>query len=353
MIHKNTKIVATIGPATENEDVMTELAERGMNIIRLNMSHGDHAEHEAKITTARNIIKNTGMKIEILQDLSGPKIRTGEFYQERVTLEAGKEFIFTAEPCIGNESRAYITYPGLYKEVAPGTRIMVDDGEKEMKVVEVRGTDIVTEIIHGGETKGRRGVNIVGANLTISSITEKDKKDLELGVAHKVDYMALSFVRKAADIEELRGILKEKGVPEIKIIAKIETPEAVENIEAITEAADGVMVARGDLAIEIGHENVPGVQKMMIKLANEKGKFAIAATQMLESMIQNPVPTRAEVSDIANAVFDGADAVMLSEETTLGKYPLEAVSMMAKVAVKAESELSLWGRRGGRTGSKE
>lgn len=345
MQDKKTKIVATIGPVTESEEMLGKLLRAGLSIIRLNMSHGDHAEHEAKIVNARKASKTTGLAVEILQDLSGPKIRTGEFYQERVVLEKGKEFIFTAEPCIGDETKAYITYPGLYAEVVSGTRIMVDDGKKEMLVKEVRGTDIVTEIIHGGETKGRRGVNIVGADLKISSITDKDRADLELGAAHKVDWMALSFVRKAEDIHELRRILEEKGVPEIRIVAKIETPQAIENIDAIIEAADAIMVARGDLAIEIGYEFVPAAQKMMIEKANKAGKFAITATQMLESMIQNPVPTRAEVSDIANAVFDGTDAVMLSEETTLGKYPLEAVSMMARVAAEAEKHLGEWGRR--------
>lgn len=345
MIQKKTKIVATIGPVTESVEKLSELANVGLNICRMNMSHGDIAEQRAKMINVREAAQKTGVQLEVLQDLAGPKIRTGEFYKEKVVLEAGSKFIFTAEPCVGDETKAYITYPNLYKELVPGSMIMVDDGKKKMKVLEINGTDIVTEIIVGGETKGRRGVNIVGADLKISSITEKDRADLLLGVEQKVEYMALSFVRKAEDVIELRSILNDLGASNIKIVSKIETPQALEHLDSIIEASDGLMVARGDLAIEIGYEFVPAAQKTIIKKSNEAGKFVITATQVLESMINSPVPTRAEVSDIANAIFDGTDAVMLSEETTLGAHPIATVEMMARVAVQAEKDFAVWGRK--------
>lgn len=328
---KKTKIVATIGPSTESVEMLTKLVEAGLNVARLNMSHGDHAEHAAKIKNIRTVEKKTGQPLPILLDLSGPKIRTGEYSTERITLVAGKKVIVTTEKVVGSEKRFTIHYPKLTEEVTRGSVIMLDDGKKKLVVEKIEGTEITCKVVVGGELKPRRGVNIPGAYLSVSSITAKDKKDLAFGIEHGVDFVALSFVRTAKDVLDLRKLLK-KAPKYIPIIAKIETQEAIDHLEDILDAADGAMVARGDLAIEVPTEMVPVYQKHIIELCNELGKPVITATQMLESMIHSPVPTRAEVSDIANAIYDGTDAVMLSEESTLGEFPIEAVTMMTRVA---------------------
>ncbi len=333
---KKTKIVATIGPATTSVEMLSKLLKAGMNVIRLNFSHGDFAEHQEKLDNFKKAMTATGMNGAILQDLSGPKIRLGEFYQERVNLKAGDTITITTEKVVGDEKKVSINYPLFAKEVKIGDQVMVDDGKKRFQVVSVKGNEVLCKIIVGGETKGRRGVNLPDSDISVSSLTEKDKKDLEFGIKNKVDFFAFSFVRTPEDVNELRDILNKKK-SKAKIIAKIETPQAVKNIDAILELCDGLMVARGDLAIEVPAERVPMIQKMLIKKCNDAGKIVITATQMLESMIKSPVPTRAEVSDVANAILDGTDAVMLSEETTLGSYPVEAVSMMSKVALDVES----------------
>lgn len=336
---KKTKIVATIGPVTANEKMLTELVKAGMNVVRMNFSHGDFAEHQPKVDLARKVSKKLGMPVGLLQDLSGPKFRIGEFYQERVQLKAGELITLTPEKIVGDEKRVHINYPTLAEELKPGNLVMVDDGKKKFEVVEIKGKDVVCKILVGGDTKGRRGVNLPGAYLKVSSLTDKDKKDLEFGIKNKVDFVAFSFVRRPEDVIELRELLK-KGKSDAMIISKIETQEAVENFDAILELSDGIMVARGDLAVEIPAEDVPMVQKMIIKKCNKSGKPVITATQMLESMIKSPVPTRAEVSDIANAILDGTDAVMLSEETTLGEHPVEAVKVMTRVAQRIERDRS-------------
>jgi pyruvate kinase len=333
---KKTKIVATIGPVTTSEAMLTKLVKSGLNVMRLNFSHGDFAEHQEKVDNLRKVTEKLGTPVAILQDLSGPKIRIGEFYKERVILKEGDEFVLTTEKCVGDEHRASINYPKLPQEIKPGAFIMVDDGKKKLEVLSIKGNEIKTRIIVGGETKGRRGVNLPGTDLSISSLTAKDRKDIEFGVKNQVDFVALSFVRRASDVHELRRILEKKGLP-AQIIVKIETTQAIDNLEEIIRATDAVMVARGDLAVEVPMEQVPLLQKRMVQMARELGKPVIVATQMLESMINAPVPTRAEVNDIANAILDGADAVMLSEETTLGKFPLEAVSTMAKIALEVEA----------------
>ncbi|NTW45838.1 MAG: pyruvate kinase [Candidatus Moranbacteria bacterium] len=333
---KKTKIVATIGPATTSEAVLTKLVKSGLNVMRLNFSHGDFAEHQEKVDNLRKVTEKLGTPVAVLQDLSGPKIRIGDFYKERVILKEGDEFVLTTEKCVGDEHRAYINYPKLPAEIEVGRFIMVDDGKKKLQVLSVKGNEIRTKIIVGGETKGRRGVNLPGTDLSISSLTAKDKKDIEFGVKNRVDFMALSFVRRASDVHELRRILEKKGLP-AQIVVKLETTQAMDNLEEIIRATDAVMVARGDLAVEVPAEQVPLLQKRIVQMSRELGKPVIVATQMLESMINSPVPTRAEVSDVANAILDGADAVMLSEETTLGKYPVEAVSMMSKVAMEVEA----------------
>ncbi len=335
---KKTKIVATIGPVTESKEAFTRILKAGVNVARINMSHGTYDEQSKKIKNIKAASKKENIPVAILLDLCGPKIRIGDFKNGPVELIAGQELILTGEQCEGDVTRVHFNYPHIATDIKPGMILMVDDGKKKLEVVKVKGLDIYTKVIIGGTTKGRRGVNIPGAYLSIDALTAKDKKDLVFGLEQGVDFVALSFVRTAGDIEVLRKLLK-KYNSSAQIVAKIETEEAIENIDAIIKATDVIMVARGDLAIEVGPEKVPSYQKQMIRKCNEAGKPVIVATQMLESMITTAVPTRAEVSDVANAIFDGADAVMLSEETTLGKYPLEAVEMMSGIAIRTEAEI--------------
>jgi pyruvate kinase len=340
---KKTKIVCTIGPATESVEKLTALANAGMNVMRLNFSHGDFKEHAMRVTNLKKVIAATGKPIAIMQDLGGPKIRIGEFKNGLIVLKEGQTFTLTtneAEKLTGDENRVWINYPLFPKEVSVGGQVLLHDGKKHLEIKSIKGNDVVCKVIVGGEIKSKRGVNLPGAHLSISSITEKDRKDLEFGIKNKVDYIALSFVRRPEDIIELREILK-KAKSNASIIAKIETPEALENIDAIINLTDAIMIARGDLAIEIPAEDVPVAQKMLIKKCNALGKPIITATQMLESMIKSPIPTRAEVSDVANAIMDGTDAIMLSEETTLGDYPVESVAMMTRIALKVENESRL------------
>lgn len=337
---RKTKIVATIGPRSEKPERFAELLHAGINVARTNMSHDDQAVHQARIDTIRAVSKEEGMPIAILQDLSGPKIRIGDFEDGSIELIPGHEFILSGTKASGNAYKVYFNYPNIDTDIKPGQLLMIDDGRRKLRVDKVENGDIYTTILVGGVIKSRRGVNIPNAFLSISAITEKDKSDLAFGIKAGVDYVALSFVRTAKDIEELRALIKSHGGNQM-IIAKIETPEAVEKIDEIIEAVDGIMVARGDLAIEIGHAKVPAVQKMLIRKCNEAGKPVIVATQMLESMIAAPVPTRAEVSDIAHSVYDGADAVMLSEESALGENALEAVTIMVETIVETERDMGI------------
>ncbi len=334
---KKTKIVATIGPVSENEKTMTEMVKSGMNVARLNFSHGDYKEHGHRIRLARKVSKKLSTPIAVLQDLSGPKIRIGEFYKERIVLNPGQMFTLTVKKCVGDEKKVFVNYKNLPKELKKGSIVLLDDGKKKLRVLKISGDDIHCRVQVGGETKGKRGVNLPGAYLKISSITKKDKKDLDFGIKNNVDFVALSFVRRPEDISDLRKILRSKK-SDAGIIAKIETAEAIENLDKIIELSDGIMVARGDLAIEVPAQDVPLLQKMIIKKCNRAGKPVITATQMLESMIKSPVPTRAEVSDVANSILDGTDAIMLSEETTLGDYPVVAVKTMAEVARATEGQ---------------
>lgn len=331
--------MATIGPATESREMLEKLFLAGVNVTRLNFSHGDFSEHQARVDKIKALRKKLKLPVSILQDLSGPKIRIGDFYQERVMLTEGEKFILTTKKIVGDEHKAYVNYHKLPKEVKKGGTIFLDDGKKRLEIEKIIGDEIHCRIIAGGETKGRRGVNVPGAYLSLSSLTDKDREDLVFGVKNDVDYMALSFVRQAKDVEELKDILRGKKATNIKVISKIETLEAIENIDKIIEVSDGIMVARGDLAIEVPAEHVPMMQKTIIHKCNKAGKPVITATQMLESMIQTPVPTRAEVSDVANAIFDGTDAIMLSEETTLGKHPIKAVEVMKRVASHNEEHI--------------
>jgi len=332
---KKTKIVATIGPATGSEEMLSKLLKAGMNVMRLNFSHGDFKEHQERLDNFKKSQVKTGITGAVLQDLGGPKIRIGMFSTESINLKVGKTFTLTTDEIVGDENRVSINYKALPKEVEKGHHIYLHDGKKKLEVVDIKGNDVVCKVLVGGDIKGKRGVNLPHSELTVKSLTEKDLKDLEFGIKNKVDYVALSFVRRPSDILELREILKKRKC-DAGIIAKIETPQAVKNIDEIIKLSDGIMVARGDLAIEVPFEEVPMIQKMIIQKANDAGKPIITATQMLESMIKNPVATRAEVSDVANAILDGTDAVMLSEETTLGDFPVESVTVMSKIAGQIE-----------------
>ncbi|MDQ5893559.1 MAG: pyruvate kinase [Patescibacteria group bacterium] len=335
---KKTKIVCTIGPATESTEKLTALVKAGMNVMRLNFSHGDFAEHQARLASLKQATEKTGATVAVLQDLGGPKIRIGDFANGLIVLKEGQTFTLTTEKIVGDEKKVHVNYPLLPKEVKVGGYILLHDGKKKLQITDIKGNEVITKVIVGGEIKSKRGVNLPGAYLSMSSITDKDRKDLEFGIKNKVDFIALSFVRRPSDISELRDLLN-AAKSKAGIIAKIETPEALENIDEIINLADGIMVARGDLAIEIPAEEVPLVQKMLISKCNALGKPVITATQMLESMIKSPVPTRAEVSDVANAIIDGTDAIMLSEETTLGDFPVEAVEMMTRIALRVEKEV--------------
>lgn len=330
-----TKIVATIGPASEREATLLPMIRSGLSVARLNFSHGSHEEHGKRVSAIRSAARKAGKTVAILQDLGGPKIRIGDFSTQSIELVPGASFTLTTDDCVGDDSRVSITYQELPKFVKKGSRILLNDGKNELRVVSVSGNDIRTEVVVGGTIKGRRGVNIPGAYLPIRSLTPKDRRDVLFGVKHGVEFFGLSFVRTKSDVADLRTLLK-KHHSSAKIVAKIETQEAVEHLEEVIAASDGVMVARGDLAVEIPAPEVPLVQKRIIDIARRRGKSVIVATHMLESMITSPTPTRAEVSDVANAVLDGTDAVMLSGESALGEYPVEAVRTMSAIASVAE-----------------
>ena len=312
----------------------------GMDVARLNFSHGSHQDHARNIALLRKVAAEENRSICILQDLQGPKIRTGTLKGGiPVTIETGSTVVITARPVEGTASVISTTFKDLPREVQAGSRILLSDGLIELRVVKVKGDDVECEVINGGMLGEHKGINLPGAALSIPALTDKDRKDLKFGLEHGVDMVALSFVRSAADVESVKQIVAAKG-QSVPVIAKLEKPQALEQLEAIFEAADGVMVARGDLGVEMPPEKVPVIQKHVIRRASEWRKPVIIATQMLESMIENPRPTRAEASDVANAVFDGTDAVMLSAETATGLYPREAVAMMAKIAVEAESNMT-------------
>ena len=329
---KKTKIVCTMGPNTDNREIMKELALNGMDVARFNFSHGDHAEHKHRLEILESVREELGIPIASLLDTKGPEIRTGKLKDgKKVTLKEGDLYTLTTEEIVGDETRGYINYAGLAEDVKPGDRILIDDGLIELHVREVNGTDIVCRIENGGELGEKKGVNVPGVRVKLPALTDKDKEDIRFGVDAGFDFVAASFVRNADAIREIREILDEKGSA-MQIIAKIENEEGIENIDSIIEASDGIMVARGDMGVEIPAEKVPHIQKMIIRKCNLACKVVITATQMLDSMIRNPRPTRAEVSDVANAVYEGTDAVMLSGETAMGSYPIEAVRMMSQIA---------------------
>jgi len=331
-----TKIVGTLGPNSSSVKVIEQMLNQGMTVARINMSHGDHAAHATTIKNARAAAKRAKRPLAILQDLSGPKIRIGDFDTEEVTLVNGHTIILTTKACIGTVKRVFVNYPKLPKEVGVGMNIYLNDGKQKLVVDKIYGTEIHTTILVGGTICGRRGVNIPDANLSVSSITPKDKKDLKFGLGQCVDFVTLSFVRHAADIRQLRKLVAKER--DVAIVAKIETKAAIENLDEIVDVADVIMVARGDLAIEMPLEKVPLLQKKIIKTANYAGKPVITATQMLDSMRIATTPTRAEVADIANAILDGTDAIMLSDETAVGAHPDRAVEIMSQVAYEIEHD---------------
>ncbi|SJZ43850.1 pyruvate kinase [Pantoea eucalypti] len=337
-VMKKTKIVCTIGPKTESEEMLTQLLEAGMNVMRLNFSHGDYAEHGQRITNMRAVMQKTGRQAAILLDTKGPEIRTMKLEGGNdAALKAGQTFTFTTDQSvIGNSERVAVTYPGFTADLKIGNTVLVDDGLIGMEVTEVTENTVVCKVLNNGDLGENKGVNLPGVSIQLPALAEKDKRDLIFGCEQGVDFVAASFIRKRSDVLEIREHLKQNGGEHIQIISKIENQEGLNNFDEILEASDGIMVARGDLGVEIPVEEVIFAQKMMIKKCNKARKVVITATQMLDSMIKNPRPTRAEAGDVANAILDGTDAVMLSGESAKGRYPLESVTIMATICERTD-----------------
>jgi pyruvate kinase len=337
MSSKKTKIVATVGPTSETKEMLHALAKAGVNVFRLNFSHGTHADHLARLNTIREINEEFGYNLAILQDLQGPKIRIGLVAEkDGVLIEAGNKLILSNTEVLGTAEKVSTPYDGMYNDVKIGDRILMDDGKLEVLVTGIDGSDVITEVIYGGYLKSKKGVNLPNTRVSMPSVTAKDYEDLDFGLAHDVEWVALSFVRTASEVLKVKEYIANKG-KSARLIAKIEKPEAIANIDEIIEATDAIMVARGDLGVELPAEEVPMIQKMIVEKCNKAGKPVIVATQMLESMIESPRATRAELSDVANSVLDGADAVMLSAETASGKYPILAVESMTRTIERIET----------------
>lgn len=335
---RKTKIICTIGPASESEERLRELMLAGMNVARFNFSHGTHEEQKAKYERVLKVRKELGLPVATMLDTKGPEIRLRDFEGGKVELKAGETFTLTTEEIMGTAQRATISYKNLKNDISVGTTLLIDDGLIELEVEKISGEDIICRVINGGFVSNHKGVNVPGAILSMPYISDADMEDILFGIKEGYELIAASFVRSKEDIYELRKILQEHG-SDMKIIAKIENMQGIENLEEILEASDGIMVARGDMGVEIPMEEVPVLQKKMIKMANAQGKHVITATQMLESMINHPRPTRAEATDIANAIYDGTTAIMLSGESAAGKYPVEAVKTMARIAESAEKDI--------------
>ena len=337
---KKTKIVCTMGPNTNDKNIMLELAKNGMDVARFNFSHGDYAEHQSRLEILKEVRKELDRPVAALLDTKGPEIRTGLLKDEKkVTLKEGQTYTLTTREIVGDDQIGFINYNGLPADVEAGNTILIDDGLIELKVQEVvNGTDIVCTVVNGGELGMRKGVNVPNVKIKLPALTEKDKEDIRFGIKQGFDFIAASFVRTADCIREIKEMLDAEGSA-IKVIAKIENAEGIENLDEIIAVADGIMVARGDMGVEIPAQEVPHIQKEIIRKCNEACKTVITATQMLDSMIRNPRPTRAEVTDVANAVYDGTDAVMLSGETAMGKYPIDALKMMVSIVEETEAYL--------------
>lgn len=337
---RKTKIICTLGPATDDENVLRELLLNGMNVARVNMSHGTHEEQKVRIDSVKKLREELDLPIAILLDTKGPEIRTGNFSKGPVTLESGQEFTLTTEDIDGDTTRCSVTFKTLPQELEEGNRILIDDGLIELRVKSLTDTDVVCKVINGGNVSSHKGINIPNVKLSLPFISEQDKKDIAFGVEQDVDFIAASFTRSADDIMLLRKELKKNNCDNIRICAKIENHEGIDNIDDIIKVSDSIMVARGDLGVEIPLEDIPILQKKIIQKVYEAGKQAITATQMLDSMIKNPRPTRAESTDVANAIYDGTSAIMLSGETAAGKYPIQAVKTMAKIALATERDIN-------------
>lgn len=336
---RKTKIVCTLGPSTDNDEVLKGIMKNGMDVARFNFSHGTYEEHKGRLDKVKKFRKELGLPIAAMLDTKGPEVRVRDFEDGKIMLENGNKFTLTTRDLMGNSEIASVTYKGLPKDVEVGTRILIDDGLIELKVLEVTDTDVVCEVICGGPVSNHKGVNIPNVDLSMPYISDVDRSDIVFGIEQGFDFIAASFVRCADDILQIRKILDEYNCKSINIISKIENMQGVKNIDEIIEVSDGIMVARGDMGVEIPNEDVPVMQKMIIKKVYNAGKQVITATQMLDSMINNPRPTRAETTDVANAIYDGTSAVMLSGESAAGKYPVEAVQTMARIAERTEEDI--------------
>lgn len=337
---KKTKIICTMGPSSDDKEVLRKLIRNGMDIARFNFSHGTYEEQKERMDRLKEVRAEEKKHVAILLDTKGPEIRTGLLKDGmKVQLQTGQKFVLTTEEIVGDETKTYITYAGLVDDVSVGKKILIDDGLIELEVEDKTETDIICKVLNGGELGQRKGVNVPNVPVRLPALTDKDKEDILFGVEQGIDFIAASFVRNAECVLEIKALLRSVKAPYIPIIAKVENEEAMNNIDEIIRCADGIMIARGDLGVEIPAEKVPHIQKKLIKKCNDNFKPVITATQMLDSMIRNPRPTRAEVADVANAVYDGTDAVMLSGETAAGKYPVEALTMMASVVEDAEKHL--------------
>lgn len=341
---RKTKIVCTLGPAVDSEDKVRKLILKGMDVARLNFSHANHDEHKARADMLKKVREALKRPVALLLDTKGPEIRTGKFHQKEIILNAGETFTLVHEDIMGDERKCSVNYKNLYKDVKQGSRILINDGLVELEVVKIEEKDIQCTVLNGGVLGNNKNMNVPGAKIRLPSLTEQDIEDIRFGIENDFDFVAASFVRKAIDVIEIRKVLEKYKGNHIKIIAKIENQEGINNVDEIIKVSDGIMVARGDLGVEIPVEEVPVVQKMLIEKCYRNGKPVITATQMLDSMIRNPRPTRAEASDVANAIYDGTSAIMLSGETAAGKYPFEALETMSRIAERAESSIDYWKR---------
>ena len=341
---RKTKIICTLGPAVDEQKMMEGLIKAGMNVARFNFSHGDYEEQGARIETFKNARKAVGLPVAMLLDTKGPEIRIGKFATGEAILKEGDTFTLLNDDIDGDNTKVSVTYKNLYNEVTPGTRILINDGLIEVIVEKIDGKDVVCRVQNGGRLTNKKSINIPNSKIQLPSMTDKDKSDILFGIKNGFDYIAASFIRRAEDVVNIKKVLKENGGEYIKVISKIENREGIDNFDAILEVSDGIMVARGDLGVEIPMEEVPIRQKEFIKKCNEAGKIVVTATQMLESMVNNPRPTRAEVSDVANAIYDQTSAIMLSAESAAGKYPIECVQTMDKIAKSIENSIKYWKR---------
>ena len=337
---RKTKIICTMGPSTDKEGILEQLAIEGMDVARFNFSHGDHEEQKGRLDRLKAIRTKINRPIAALLDTKGPEIRIREFAKGKITLAEGQKFTLTADEIQGDEERVSITYKELYKDVKPGDSILIDDGLIGLEVEEIEGSDIHCVVINGGIVSNKKGINLPGVNVNMPFISQKDREDILFGIQEEFDFIAASFTRTADDVLEIRKILDENGGRDLNIIAKIENQQGVDNIDSIIEVADGIMIARGDMGVEIPLEDVPVIQKEIINKVYNAGKQVITATQMLDSMMKNPRPTRAETTDVANAIYQGTSAIMLSGETAAGKYPVEALRTMVKIALRTESDIA-------------